>query len=59
MGSVHGWRLFGAGVVALTVIWGVECVRKGDLMWPWPAVPLAIWAMVLLLHRRSGTRIGS
>jgi hypothetical protein len=41
------WRFWIAGAVVLTVIWAVESLRKGDLMWPWPAVPLVIWAVVV------------
>jgi hypothetical protein len=53
------WRFWLGGAVILFVIWGVECLRKGGLIWPWPVVPLAIWAAVLVAlatMRRSGDR---
>jgi hypothetical protein len=41
------WRYWTAGAIALVVIWIVEMLRKGGLMWPWPVVPLVIWALVI------------
>jgi hypothetical protein len=46
------WRFWVAGAVAFTVIWIVEVLRKGGLIWPWPAVPLVIWALVIRVHPR-------
>jgi hypothetical protein len=37
----------------LFAIWGVECLRKGGFIWPWPLVPLALWAVVLLIAERT------
>jgi hypothetical protein len=42
------WRFWLGGALVMSVIWGVECLRKGDLIWPWPVAPLAIWAAVLV-----------
>jgi hypothetical protein len=59
MNWVFDRRYLLAGAVVLWVIWGVECLRKGGFIWPWPLVPLAIWGGVYLVVRRSGARIGS
>lgn len=44
------WRYWLAGALVMAVVWGVEVLRKGDLIWPWPLVPLALWAVVLVVH---------
>jgi hypothetical protein len=41
-----------AGVVVLWAIWAVECLRKGGFIWPWPLVPLVIWAVALYVASR-------
>jgi hypothetical protein len=46
-------RYWLGGAVALFAIWGVECLRKGALIWPWPLVPLAIWGVALLVATRG------
>jgi hypothetical protein len=45
------WRYWLAGAAVLAGIWGVEVLRKGGLIWPWPLVPLVIWAVVLVAAR--------
>jgi hypothetical protein len=56
------WRVFLAAAVALTVVWGVESWRKGDVMWFWPAVPLVLWAVLaagaVVVRRKAGRRAG-
>jgi hypothetical protein len=52
-------RFLLAGVLVLWGIWAVECLRKGGLIWPWPLVPLAIWAAAFWFVRRSAARIRS
>ena len=51
------WRYWLAGALVLGVIWGVEVLRKGGLIWPWPLVPLAIWALVLVVARSRAGRM--
>jgi hypothetical protein len=51
------WRYWLAGALVLFAIWGVEVLRKGDLIRPWPVVPLAIWAVVLAAARRRAGRM--
>ena len=46
------WRYWAAGAAVMALIWGVEVLRKGDLIRPWPVVPLAIWAVVLVVAGR-------
>jgi hypothetical protein len=52
-------RFLLAGALVLWGIWAVECLRKGGLIWPWPLVPLAIWAGCYWLVRRRDARLGS
>jgi hypothetical protein len=48
-------RYLVAGAVVLWTIWAVECLRKGGFIWPWPLVPLAIWAGYHWYARRQNT----
>ncbi len=50
------WRYWLGGAAVLFVIWAVESLRKGDLMWPWPLVPLVVWAAVVAAARSSRPR---
>jgi hypothetical protein len=55
------WRVFLAAAFALTVMWGVESWRKGDVMWFWPVVPLVIWVVLAagaVLLRKAARRSG-
>jgi hypothetical protein len=52
------WRYWAAGAAVMVLIWGVEVLRKGDPIRPWPLVPLAIWAVVLVVHRRTRRPVG-
>jgi hypothetical protein len=52
------WRYWAAGAAVLVLIWGVEVLRKGGLIWPWPLVPLAIWAVVVLVAGRTRRPVG-
>ena len=62
-GAVLSWaldrRYLLAGVLVLWGMWAVECLRKGGVIWPWPLVPLAVWAAVYWLARRNRARLGS
>lgn len=42
------WQYWAGGAVLLVGIWGVRSAADGDLQPFWPAVPLGIWAVVLL-----------
>jgi hypothetical protein len=51
------WQVFLVGVAVLAVMWVVESLRKGEVMWPWPAVPVVVWLLAVLttrLFRRAG-----
>jgi hypothetical protein len=55
------WRVFLAAAFTLTVVWGVESWRKGDVMWFWPVVPLVMWALLAVgavLVRKAVRRAG-
>ncbi len=45
---VGEWRWWLAGVLVLTAVWGVNSLVDGELDRFWPAIPLGIWAAVLL-----------
>jgi hypothetical protein len=47
------WQYWAAGAAVMALVWGVEVLRKGDLIWPWPLVPLVIWAVVLVVRTKS------
>lgn len=42
------WRWWLAGALVLTAVWGFQGVTDGELDQFWPAVPLGVWAAVLL-----------
>ncbi|GIE92546.1 hypothetical protein Ari01nite_00110 [Paractinoplanes rishiriensis] len=42
------WRHWLGGAVIMTGIWAVQSIRDGALADYWPAVPLGIWAAVLI-----------
>lgn len=43
------WRCWGGVAALLTGLWGLTSVVGGALLPFWPAVPLAIWAALLLM----------
>lgn len=43
------WRWWGGAAAVLTGLWGVTSLVGGVLLPFWPAVPLAIWATLLLV----------
>jgi hypothetical protein len=47
------WQYWAAGAAVMVLVWGVEVLRKGDLIWPWPLVPMAVWAVVLVVHTKT------
>ncbi|GAA2032532.1 DUF1707 domain-containing protein [Nocardiopsis rhodophaea] len=44
------WRWWLGGAVIMTGIWGVISISEGEFTHFWPAIPLGIWAAVLLAH---------
>lgn len=42
------WRYWLGGAVIMTGIWGATSINSGELANYWPAVPLGIWAAVLV-----------
>lgn len=42
------WRYWLGGAVIMTGIWGATSITSGELANYWPAVPLGIWAAVLV-----------
>ncbi len=44
------WRTWLGGAVVMLAIWGVTSLVSGELQRFWPAIPLGIWAAVLLAH---------
>ncbi|ASU86156.1 DUF1707 domain-containing protein [Nocardiopsis gilva YIM 90087] len=44
------WRWWLGGAIIMTGIWGVSSLRDGEFTHFWPAIPLGIWAAVLLAH---------
>ncbi len=45
---LNEWREWLGGAVIMIAIWGVTSVVSGSLHTFWPAIPLGIWAAVLL-----------
>ena len=52
-------RFLLAGALVLWGMWAVESLRKLGFIWPWPLVPLAIWAAGFWFVRRRNARLGS
>ncbi|WP_406688425.1 DUF1707 domain-containing protein [Saccharopolyspora sp. ID03-671] len=48
------WRDWAGGAVIMIAIWGVTSVVSGDLIAFWPAIPLVIWAAVILATSIEG-----
>ncbi|MGK5555685.1 DUF1707 SHOCT-like domain-containing protein [Actinomadura kijaniata] len=44
------WGYWGGGALIMTVIWGITCLREGDLRFYWPVWPLGIWAAILVSY---------
>ncbi|MFF2779407.1 DUF1707 domain-containing protein [Streptomyces sp. NPDC058052] len=42
------WRHWLGGLLVMSVIWGVNCLRHEELDFYWPVTPLAIWGAVIL-----------
>ncbi|MDT0303677.1 DUF1707 SHOCT-like domain-containing protein [Streptomonospora wellingtoniae] len=41
------WHAWSGGAVVMIAIWLFTSVASGDMQYFWPAMPLAIWAVVL------------
>lgn len=48
------WRSWLGGVLILSAIWGGTSIVSGELQPYWPAIPLAIWAAVVLASALGG-----
>ena len=44
------WRYWAGGAVIMTTIWAVSALRDGDWDFFWPALPLGIWAAILISY---------
>ncbi|WP_169814024.1 DUF1707 SHOCT-like domain-containing protein [Actinomadura kijaniata] len=44
------WGYWGGGALIMTVIWGIACLRDGELRFYWPVWPLGIWAAILVSY---------
>lgn len=42
------WRTWAGGAVIMIGIWGVTSVLSGSFNYFWPAIPLAIWGVILI-----------
>ncbi|MEU8813855.1 DUF1707 domain-containing protein [Actinoplanes sp. NPDC048796] len=42
------WRYWLGGAVIMNAIWAAQSIRDGDLERYWPAVPVGVWAAVLV-----------
>ncbi|MFE1175216.1 DUF1707 domain-containing protein [Streptomyces sp. NPDC058773] len=42
------WRHWLGGAVIMSAVWGVNCLRKHELTYYWPMLPLGVWAAVLV-----------
>ncbi|SFS86520.1 DUF1707 SHOCT-like domain-containing protein [Saccharopolyspora flava] len=51
---VKEWRDWAGGAVIMIAIWGVTSVVSGDPKFFWPAIPLVIWAAVLVASSIEG-----
>ena len=45
---VAEWRWWLAGVLVCTGIWGTQSLLAGEAVQFWPALPLAIWLLLLV-----------
>ncbi|MFC6884472.1 MULTISPECIES: DUF1707 SHOCT-like domain-containing protein [Actinomadura] len=47
---LNEWGYWAGGALIMNAIWGYTCLKDGDLKFYWPALPLAIWAIVLISY---------
>jgi len=50
---VEEWREWAGGAIIMITIWGVVSLVSGSLHMFWPAIPLAIWAAVIVGRDRE------
>jgi hypothetical protein len=53
------WRYWLAGAAVFVAIYAVESLRKLGFIWPWPLVPLAVWAGLIVRKNRRTPSVGS
>ncbi|TYB41330.1 DUF1707 SHOCT-like domain-containing protein [Actinomadura chibensis] len=44
------WGYWAGGAAIMTVIWAASAVHEGEWTFFWPAVPLGIWAAILVSY---------
>lgn len=44
------WGYWTGGAAIMTAIWAVSALRAGEWTFYWPAVPLGIWAAILISY---------
>lgn len=49
------WRSWLGGALIMLAIWGGTSIDSGDLLPFWPAIPLGIWAALLLAGMLGGS----
>ena len=48
------WRSWLGGAIVMFGIWGVVSLATGSFQWPWPVIPVGIWAVILLASLVDG-----
>lgn len=54
----EGWRSWAGAALVMIAIWGATSLVSGTLLPFWPAIPLGIWAAVVLASALGGSRKG-
>jgi hypothetical protein len=57
--TADAWRKWLGGSTLMIAIWGAVSLMRGELTSFWPAIPIAIWAAVLLVPLLTGRRINA
>lgn len=50
------WMAWLGGAVIMVGIWGTNSLVNGEFMQFWPAVPLGIWAVILVVSAFGGSK---
>jgi hypothetical protein len=57
--TADAWRKWLGGSILMIAIWGGISLATGELASFWPAIPITIWAAVLLVPLITGRRINT
>jgi hypothetical protein len=57
--DADAWRKWLGGSILMIAIWGGISLATGELASFWPAIPITIWAAVLLVPLITGRRINT